>query len=315
MNKFDILVVGELNVDLILSELPVRPELGKEILAGDMNLVLGSSSAILASNIATLGARTAFVGKLGRDDFGDFVLDCLQRKAIFTEYIVRSEKAKTGATIILNYPDDRYMITHKGAMDDLTIDDVKPEYLHGARHMHLSSYYLQDGIRKDCAALFKRAKELGLTTSFDTNWDPQEKWGAEIFDILNYVDVFLPNHTEALLISRQNTVEAALAKLSEYAGTVVIKSGKDGAIAQQGRQIIRSPAIAIEPVDTVGAGDSFNAGFLFRFLQNAGLQHCLDFGNLCGALSVTRAGGTAAFSSKEQITKEVERLVGRKIKL
>ncbi len=315
MKRFDILVVGELNVDLILSEIPIRPQLGKEILARSMNLVLGSSSAILASNIATLGARIAFVGKLGRDDFGDFVLDCLQQKAIDTNYIVRDKKVKTGATIILNYPDDRFMITHKGAMDELMIDDIKPDYLSSARHLHLSSYYLQDGIRKDCPALFKRAKDLGLTTSFDTNWDPEEKWGEEIFDVLKHVDVFLPNHTEALLISRQKTVESALRKLSEYTRTVVIKSGRDGAVAKRANEIVKSPAVEIEPVDTVGAGDSFNAGFLFKFLQSADLQQCLDFGNLCGALSVTRAGGTAAFSSKEQITNDVDRLFGRKIKL
>lgn len=315
MDKFDLLVVGELNVDLILSDIPVRPQLGKEILAGAMNLVLGSSSAILASNIATLGARTAFLGKLGRDDFGNFVLECLQRKAIHTDYIGRSEKARTGATIILNYPDDRYMITHKGAMDELTIDNVKADHLRSARHLHLSSYYLQEGIRKDCPALFKRAQDLGLTTSFDTNWDPEEKWGPEIFEVLRYVDVFLPNHTEALLISRQNSMESALEKLSEFARIVVIKSGKEGAVAKQGQQIMKSAAINVKPVDTVGAGDSFNAGFLFKFLHNADLQQCLDFGNLCGALSVTRAGGTAAFSSKEQITNDADRLFGRKIKL
>ncbi|HEX9652864.1 MAG TPA: carbohydrate kinase family protein [bacterium] len=315
MSKFDILVVGELNVDLILSEIPVRPQLGKEILAGAMSLVLGSSSAILASNIATLGARTAFLGKLGCDDFGDFVLDCLEQKAIGTNYVARDEKTRTGATIILNYPDDRYMITHKGAMDELTIDDVKPEHLRGARHLHLSSYYLQDGIRKDCPTLFKRAKDLGLTTSFDTNWDPEEKWGQEIFAVLKYVDVFLPNHTEALLISRQKTIESALESLSAYAQIVVIKSGRDGAVAKQSQQIIKSAAIKVEPVDTVGAGDSFNAGFLFKFLHSADLQQCLDFGNLCGALSVTRAGGTAAFSNKEQISKDVDRLFGRKIEL
>jgi sugar/nucleoside kinase (ribokinase family) len=313
--KFDILVVGELNVDLILNEIPVRPQLGKEILAGAMNLVLGSSSAILASNIATLGASTAFVGKLGRDDFGDFVLDCLQQKAIDTNYIVRDERVKTGATIILNYPDDRFMITHKGAMDELTIDDVKPDYLRNARHLHLSSYYLQDGIRKDCPALFKRAKDLGLTTSLDTNWDPEEKWGEEIFAVLKHVDVFLPNHAEALLISRQKTTESALEKLTEYARTVVIKCGRDGAFAKQGREFFKSAAVEIDPVDTVGAGDSFNSGFLFQFLQKADLQQCLDFGNLSGALSVTRAGGTAAFSNKEQIVDDVDRLFGRKITL
>jgi sugar/nucleoside kinase (ribokinase family) len=310
MKPFDILVVGELNVDLILGEIPTLPQLGKEVLAEQMHLVLGSSSAIFASNIASLGARTAFVGKLGKDDFGRFVVDCLEAKQIHTDYIVQDEDLTTGASIILSYPEERAILTYKGAMDELTLEDIPGEAVSNARHLHLSSYYLQKGIQDSCPHLFKTAKEEGLTTSLDTNWDPEERWGSEILDLLPHVDVFLPNKNEALHISHQETVEKALKHLARYSPTVVIKLGKQGAIAVQSGDTYRAGAFDATEIDAVGAGDSFDAGFLFQYLQGSDIQRSLEYGNLCGALSVTKAGGTAAFTSPQQIERDMERLSG-----
>lgn len=315
MKRFDLIVVGELNVDLILSDMPSHPQMGKEILAGKMALVLGSSSAILASNISTLGTRTGFVGKIGDDQFGQFILSCLRSKKIDTEHITCSRESKTGATVILSYREDRAMTTYKGAMDQLTLDDVDLNYLRSAQHLHLSSFYLQTGIRKNCAELFKIAKKEGLTTSLDTNWDPEEKWGTDILDVLPFVDVFLPNQYEAMNISCSDTIESALEKLSQYSRTVVIKLGYEGAVAQRDGKVVKSKAFKVKPVDAVGAGDSFNAGFLFKFLQKADLNRCLEFGNVCGALSVSKAGGTGAFIDKIQIEQDIKRHFGYEVNL
>lgn len=311
MKRFDILVVGELNVDLILSDIAAFPKLGKEILADQMHLVLGSSSAIFANNIASLGARTAFVGKVGQDDFGRFVMGCLEEKRIDTSYIVQDDRLTTGASVILSFPEERAILTYKGAMDELIRDDVSREAMSRARHLHLSSYYLQKGIQASCPALFKTAKDLGLTTSLDTNWDPEENWGPEIFELLPHVDVFLPNENEALCISRQESVDSALAQLSKYTPTVVIKLGEEGALATQDGTIHRSAALDVTPVDAVGAGDSFDAGFLFQYLEGSDIRRCLEYGTLCGALSVTQRGGTAAFSNPEQIERDLEKLSGQ----
>ena len=311
MKDYDILVVGELNVDLILSDIKVLPQLGKEILADQMHLVLGSSSAIFASNIASLGARTAFVGKVGQDDFGRFVMGCLEEKRVETRYIIQDGHLTTGASVILSYPKERAIVTYKGAMDDLIQNDVSREAMSRARHLHLSSYYLQKGIQASCPALFKAAKDLGLTTSLDTNWDPEENWGTEIFQLLPHVDVFLPNKNEALCISRQDSVDRALEHLGQYSSTVVIKLGDEGALAIQDGVTHRSPALDVSPVDAVGAGDSFDAGFLFQYLEGSDLRRCLEYGNLCGALSVTKPGGTAAFVNPEQIERDLEKLIGQ----
>ncbi|MCL4705579.1 carbohydrate kinase family protein [bacterium] len=314
MKKLDVVVVGELNVDLILDQIQGFPELGKEKIATAMTLTLGSSSAIFASNLSSLGARVGFIGKLGEDVFGDLVLTSLQKRNVDVGQIIVQGATGTGATVAMNYDHQRAMLTYKGAMDELRLAEVRWDYVQTARHLHLSSYFLQSGIKPDCAALFKRAKDLGLSTSLDTNWDPDERWDPELYEIFPYVDIFLPNEDEAMLIATCKTVEAALDKLAQHVKTVVIKLGKSGALAKQEGKIYKSDGFKVVAVDAVGAGDSFDAGFIFKWLRGGDLNQCLHFGNMCGALSVTKAGGTAAFQSREQIAQDFENYFGYKEK-
>lgn len=314
MKKLDVVVVGELNVDLILDQIQGFPELGKEKIATAMTLTLGSSSAIFASNLSSLGARVGFIGKLGEDVFGDLVLTSLQKRNVDIGQIIVQGATGTGATVAMNYDHQRAMLTYKGAMDELRLAEVRWDYVQTARHLHLSSYFLQSGIKPDCVALFKRAKDLGLSTSLDTNWDPDERWDPELYEIFPYVDIFLPNEDEAMLIARCKTVEAALDKLAQHVKTVVIKLGKSGALAKQQGKTCKSDGFKVAAVDAVGAGDSFDAGFIFKWLQGGDLNQCLHFGNMCGALSVTKAGGTAAFQSREQIAQDFENYFGYKEK-
>ncbi len=203
MLKFDVLVVGELNVDLILNQIDGLPEIGKEKLAGQMTLTLGSSSAILAGNLSAMGAKVAFLGKIGTDSFGDLVIDSLQNRGVNTELIIRDPKLKTGATIVLNYDEDRAMVTHPGAMDLLTIKDITKAKLATAKHLHFSSYYLQPGLKPNVPEMFKMAKDIGLSTSFDMQWDPAEKWDFDYKKTLPYVDVFFPNLQELKRLTSQ----------------------------------------------------------------------------------------------------------------
>ena len=304
--KYDALVVGELNVDLILNKIDGFPEIGKEKLAEEMTLTLGSSSAIFASNLSALGAKVAFVGKIGHDQFGELVLQSLENKGVSTEFIIQDKTLNTGATIVLNYDEDRAMLTHPGAMNHLTIKDITPEILKTARHLHFSSYYLQPGIREDVDQLFKMAKENGLTTSFDMQWDPKEKWQLPVQKILPFVDVFLPNRQELIYLTGQINLKEAIKKLRDNANTVVVKMGNEGSFLFDTKAKLEKtlPAYKNEQVvDAIGAGDSFNAGFIFKFIQGAPLEECQRFGNLCGAINTTAAGGTSAFQNYEQIMK------------
>ncbi|APF18434.1 PfkB domain protein [Caldithrix abyssi DSM 13497] len=304
--KYDVIVVGELNVDLILNKIDGFPEMGKEKLADQMTLTLGSSSAIFASNLSALGARVAFIGKIGHDQFGQLTLDSLQKKGVSTEFIIQDKNLNTGATIVLNYEEDRAMITHPGAMNHLTIQDISAEQLKQARHLHFSSYFLQPGIKKDVGQLFRMARELGLTTSFDMQWDPEEKWELDAANILPYVDIFLPNRQELVYLTGQVNLKEAVHKLGANINTVVVKLGNEGSHLFDGKtkKEIRLPAFKNEQVvDAIGAGDSFNAGFIFKFIQGAPLEECQRFGNLCGAINTTAAGGTTAFRNFDQVMK------------
>jgi sugar/nucleoside kinase (ribokinase family) len=295
---FDVLVVGELNVDLILNGISKYPEIGKEVLASHMNLTLGSSSAIFASNLSTLGTKVAFAGMLGQDNFGDHVVASLEARGVDTQYIIRSVKHRTGATMVLNFGEDRAMVTYPGAMNHFTITDVADEAIHRARHLHLSSVFLLPALMPDITALFKKAKSLGLTTSIDPQWDPAEKWDVPFEELLPYVDVFMPNLTELYALTQAASLQQGIDTLKPSGRIIIVKNGSDGACLWDGRELIQQPPFLNRMVvDSIGAGDSFDAGFIHKYIQQKPLRECLEFGALAGAINTTRSGGTSAFES------------------
>lgn len=294
----DVVVVGELNVDLILNQIDQFPQVGKEVLAGKMNLTLGSSSAIFASNLCTLGASTSFIGKIGQDSFGDLVIDSLSTRGVDTRNIIRDETLQTGATIVLNFGEDRAMVTHPGAMEQLTLADVQDHVLKSARHLHMSSIFLQPGLIDQLETLFKNAKKLGLTTSIDPQWDPAERWAVDLEALLSYVDVFMPNAGELMAFTKTSNLQSGIEVLKPYANILVVKDGRAGAYGWQSGELIHQPPFLNEQVvDSIGAGDSFDAGFISMFIQGKTLQECLSYGALSGAVNTTRPGGTTAFAT------------------
>ncbi len=300
--KFDVIVVGELNVDLILNNIDSFPEMGKEKIAKNMTLTLGSSSAIFASNLSSLGANVAFLGKIGNDSFGDLVIESLMSKNVNVDLIIRDNNSNTGVTVVLNYKEDRAMVTYQGAMNELTIDDISKETLSLAKHLHFSSYYLQPGIKKDISKLLKMAKDSGLSTSFDMQWDPDEKWDLNYEETLPLVDVFLPNEQELKYLTKNENIDEALDVLSQFSKEVIVKMGNKGSLLfNKGKKNLKNAFFNNEVVDAIGAGDSFNAGFIFKYINGESLEKCQEFGNLMGAVNTTAAGGTTAFSSYKNV--------------
>ena len=303
MKKLDIVVVGELNVDLILTGLPSLPKMGQCGLAKDMHFTLGSASAIFASNIANLGLNVGFVGKIGDDDFGNFILKSLNKRNVDTSMVIRDKDAKTGICVSMSFPDDYAMASYAGVRESFTLSDVDMDYVLQAGHLHMSSYYLQPGMQAGCAELFKKAKARGLTTSLDPDSDPSGKWDDSIFTVLKYVDIFLPNEKEALSISRCDTVESALDFLNKTVYTVVIKTGEKGVWVKNKEKTIHTNVFEVDVVDTTGAGDSFNSGFVYQFYQGATIEKCALWGNACAAISTTQPGGTTAFPNTSEVNK------------
>jgi sugar/nucleoside kinase (ribokinase family) len=303
--KLDVIVVGELNIDLVLWDVPM-PEYEKEKLATDMRFAMGSSSAITAHNLATIGSKVGFIGKAGKDNFGDFMITQLKTGGVETERIIEDPKLKTGATIVLANPPKKALLTYMGAMTAMTINDIDWDYIAQARHLHLGCYYLQTGLLADVPKLFARAKKLGLTTSLDTNWDPSEEWDKRIYQVLEHTDIFFPNDDEAIRIAHTLSLEEAIEKLKRMVTVLVIKKGNEGALACVENRIYDDGGFQVKAIETTGAGDSFNAGFLHKYLEGADWQECLRFGNACGALAVTAIGGTGAFHDKSNVLQKLD---------
>ena len=305
MKQFDIIALGELNVDLILNQIEGQPEIGKEKFAKQMTLTLGSSTAIFAANAAALGAKVAFCGMIGNDSFGDLVETSLQKKGVNTGYLIRQDKYATGATICMSYDEDRANLTYQGAMDYMTLGDISPYVFTETKHIHISSIFMQSGVKRDLMKILTLCKENGVTTSLDTQWDPEEKWDLDYKAVLPMLTVFMPNETELKFLTRSDTLEEAVEKIRPYVNAAVIKCGSRGSLLMRKGMPDRMQAALLNKhvVDCIGAGDSFNSGFITRLAAGDPLDVCQQYGNMTGAVNTTAAGGTTAFTSREDVEK------------
>jgi sugar/nucleoside kinase (ribokinase family) len=302
-----VLCAGEINVDLVLQGYTEFPVPGKEVLVQDSQLVLGSATAIMAMGLARLGTKVAFVGRVGDDLWGHYCLEDMAGRGIDVSRVIRGGGLKTGITVSITHPADRALVTYLGAISALTAADVPDAAIAGCDHLHSSSFFFQEGLRPGFPAFFARARRAGLTTSLDTGFDTSGRWDGGLRDTLRETDLFFPNEVELEALTGCADPADGLRALANGTTRVVAKLGEDGAMALDGDSVVHVPAYPVETVDTTGAGDSFNAGFLHRWLAGAPLVECLRLGAACGALSTRGLGGTAAQPTLE----EAEALVRR----
>jgi len=292
VTRYDVLVLGEINVDLILTANEIRPVPGQERLVDDMALTMGSSSVIFACGAARLGLRVGFCGVVGDDELGQFMLRGMAARGIDVTPVRVDPALKTGITVSLSTPADRAMLTYAGSIAALTAEHVDRLLVQDARHVHVSSFYLQDGLRSGLPGLLAQARAYGLTVSLDTGYDPREAWDGSLQETLAQVDVLMPNEIEAAAISGTPDPQGALRALVEQVSVVAVKLGTEGAIAQQGKQVVRAAPPSVVAVDTTGAGDSFDAGFVYGYLAGWPLERALRLACACGALATRVPGGT-----------------------
>jgi len=301
---YDLLVAGEINPDLILSG-NVTPEFGQvEKLVDTAALTIGSSSVIFACGAARLGLKVAFIGLCGEDVFGHFMLDEMSKRAVDVSHVIIRKDRQTGLSVILNNGTDRAILTHLGLIADLQASDIPDALLRESRHLHVASYFLQTKLQPDLPTLFQRAHSLGLTTSLDTNYDPSEKW-IGFDELLQVTNVFLPNEKEVLSLTGEANVDLAAEGLGSRVESLAIKLGADGALGVHHGAKVRVASIPVNVVDTVGAGDSFDAGFIYGYLHEWSVEKALRLACVCGALSTRRAGGTNGQPTLEEAMKYV----------
>ncbi|MGN6872783.1 MAG: carbohydrate kinase family protein [Solirubrobacteraceae bacterium] len=311
-SEFDLIVLGDCNPDLVLSGTEIEPSFGQvERFVDAADLMIGGSGGILACGAARLGLRTALVGMVGDDLFGNFMRDALTQRGVDTSGIVVDPNARTGVTVILSRPGDRAILTFPGTISAFAAADVDAKLLTAARHVHVASYFLQTSLAPGLPTLFQKTRAAGATTSVDPNWDPHERWDGGLHELLRSVDVFLPNAEEAIRISGvQDTREAAL-ELAAHGPLTAVKLGAAGALAvDSDGQFAQIPGLAgVEPLDAVGAGDSFDAGFLTGLLNGWTVERALSLGCACGALSTRAVGGTGAQPRMAEALEVTELLV------
>lgn len=301
MARFDVIVVGDLNVDLVFSGIDGFPTLGRERLAQECTMAIGGSGGIFASALARLGAKVGFVGKVGEDVLGDYLIGCVEKDGVDVSRIIRDPLLKTGITISLTYPSDRALVTYSGSMATLAQEEISLDYLQMARHIHFTSFFLLKELRSGYPWILAKCKEMGLTTSVDTGYDPEERWNGNLKAALSQVDIFLPNEGEALHITGEKELYLALEKLVQEVGMVVVKLSSRGSIARRGEKVFRREAFPVPVKDSTGAGDSFDAGFLYAYLKGLDIESCLTYANACGALSASAMGGSSGYCSLAEV--------------
>jgi sugar/nucleoside kinase (ribokinase family) len=298
--RFEITIAGELNLDLVMYGLPAKLPLERELLASNFQLTLGSSSAILAHNLAVLGRRVGFISLIGNDELGELALARLSESGADISRVKRAATAgKTGVTFLLNHGARRRILTFPGTMSEMCIHDLDMDYLADSKHFHLSSLFLHKALQSDLPDLLRELRSRGLTVSLDTNDDPDDMWGGVLHEILPLVEILFCNERELLRIAGKTSLQAALSALTEVVPLIAVKRGPRGCLLHSKNESLAFDGLPVTPVDTIGAGDSFNAGFLSTWVTGGSLMDAAKNGNIAGALSVLRPGGTEAFRDRE----------------
>jgi sugar/nucleoside kinase (ribokinase family) len=293
---FDVVMVADLCADMLFRG-DARPVYGQvEQFVDDYEIELGGSAAIFASQFTRLGGRVALHGLVGEDLLGRFVHERIISLGISAQYLRTTSQSKTPVGLGLLSQGDRAMLTHIGCWREITVDTVQRSgVLTAARHLHIAGYFLLQELQPHWPTLLSALKASGCTVSLDTNWAPLGDWHS-VRAVLPYVDVFLPNEGEALHISGKAGLDEAGAWLAGITGLTVIKCGAQGAVAfsrDEHRQFPVPPALLenLRIVDTTGAGDNFDAGFVFAWLRGAPLADCVALGMKCATASLAAIGG------------------------
>ena len=328
----DLLVLAELNPDVLVSAGDVDVRFGQvEQLVDRATITLGSSGAITACAAAAQGLRVAVCAVIGDDPIGEWTAEQLRGHGVDIEGVIKRPGGSTGMSVVLTRPDgDRAILTYSGTMPELTAADVDRDRLRRARHVHASSFFLQRGLQAGLPGLFAAAREAGATTSLDTGWAPAGDW-ASAGPALRHLHYLLPNAAEcaqlaaALVetadegpagdqanVDQDSPDQAATVRkaqgLRRLGPDVVLKLGSDGGLAVTADGAVRVKGRAVVPVDTTGAGDCFNAGFIAGVLDRETAGDALRRAVASGSLAVTGWGGTGRLATRAEALAVAEQL-------
>ena len=306
----DLLVLGDVNPDLIVRAFGIRPSYGQqEQVVEGVVLTIGGSAAILAAGATRLGLRTTLIGAIGDDVLAQWTVEALAAIGVDVTHCPTIAGHATGISVIIADVDDRAILTARGAIPMLMRTDIPSRELEAARHVHVGSYFLLDGLRSTVPEIFDLVHGRGGTTSLDSNWDPSDGWNSGIDQVLSRTDVFFPNLSEAERITRRSGAEPAGRELLRRGvGLVAMKLGPEGGLVMSSKSpTIRRPALKVAAVDSTGAGDSFDAGFLAGWLAKRSQEEALELAVAAGSLATREVGGTSAQATLDELSEARDR--------
>ena len=302
--EFDVITAGDVFVDIVLSGFPAWPQPGEEAFAEQLHRAAGGGASITACGLAKLGARVAIAAAVGDRD-GSWLIEELSASGVDPRLIHRESDTSTGLTVSVSNAGDRAFFTYGGAnhrLPELLVDPRVWRELSRARHVHLACPMAPDLLAELVAYLHTE----GCRVSLDVGWQVDWLKSPRSLDALREIDLFLPNEREAQLMTGQDEPEAVLRELDQ-AGLqgAALKRGAQGAMLLWRGEIFKDAPAQVTVMDTTGAGDCFNAGFIFAWLQGETPMRCLRFGNVCGALSTRSLGGIAGFPTMAELVSAI----------
>jgi sugar/nucleoside kinase (ribokinase family) len=300
----DILLLGDYFFDQIFSGMPEFPSLGREICASELTTT-GGAMFITAAALTRLGVQVGWPADFGNDYYSKFVYDLAARVGINLALCRMLDRPYRLVTTSVPFLGERAFITYA---------DPEPpgQYEHwlssidrcAFQHLHLGGLLDAEALRP----ISEKVRALGRTISMDCQDGPYLYEPCMCRELLPLVDIFMPNAREARLLTGAPDTETAVRVLMEMVRLVVVKDGANGAWVGQNGSILHAPAVAAGPVvDTTGAGDCFNAGFLLGYvIEKQPLETCMRYGNICGGLSVTEMGGATAAPTYAELQRQLE---------
>lgn len=299
----EVTCLGILVADVVGKPIDTYPERGRLQLVDRMELHSGGCAANTGVSLAKIGVKTAVIGKVGNDGFGDFLVQVLQKHSIDTRGVKRDEKEATSATMVMVHSDgERSFLHYIGANAALRLEDVDMDIVRESKVLHVAGALVMPGIDGEpTAELLRRAKEMGIITSFDTVWNTSSGWMNTVKPCLPYVDYMIPSIEEAkMLTGREDPKDIAQVFLDHGVKVVGLKMGERGCYIRTADVRLAIPRYQVQAVDALGAGDAFAAGFLTGVVKGWDLEQTGRFANAVGALCVTALGATTGVRSLEE---------------
>lgn len=292
----DLLCIASSCVDLIFGGMKKLPEPGTEEFA-EAFVIKGGGGANTPVAASRLGIKTSFITQLGEDPLGDIMYSFFKKSGMILDGIIRSADKKTSVTAVMSLKHERGFASYdKNDLADINLNFLE-ENIKNSRHVHSHVAYCKK------LPIIELAKRHGCTISLDTSWSEEQRV-SDYVEILKNIDIFFPNEEEACTLTQTTDYMEAAKILSSYVKVLVIKLGSRGALVTCGDQSIEVSAITgVRPLDTTGAGDLFNAGFIYGFLKGYNLEKCCKMANASGALAVTFLGGMDDLYTKCMVEK------------